>query len=71
MQDWSSKSALNFTKRNNNKYGSLEEGACVYGTVKTLPLKLRKKTTCFRISVFKLAVPRDDESQLLKDLLLG
>lgn len=30
-----------------------------------------ENTTLKAISMFKLAVPRDDESQLLKDLLLG
>jgi hypothetical protein len=37
---------------------------------KTLLLKLYKKTTCFSISTIKSTTPRDDESQLGKDLLL-
>lgn len=39
--------------------------------VKQTLLKLPKKTSRFRISMFKSTAPRDNESQLLKNLLLG
>lgn len=47
----------------------------VYIHIHTIPntslLKLHKKTSCFRISMFKSTASREDESQLLKTLLLA
>lgn len=45
--------------------------AHIYAHIKTPLLKLHKKTSCLRIFMFNPTAPTDDESQLLKNLLLG